>query len=240
MMIAVKDMANMYLPNSSGPRNLAESIKKVLRNHGVQEPFFGVKIGDMKKIQKRIKKDYQLALDLYDTGIYDAMYLAGLIADDAKMTKRDLQRWIDGGLVLVCDRYTASSVAYGEAQGLDPAWLTDMQRFLPPAALTIIAVAPVPLATMLPMTPGTARIVTASGANASMASIRWRRPVVCVRRSSLVPAAATPARSIRARSTRSRRGASWTGSWDTRSVRCSGRRSGAGCRRDACNRSPSG
>ena len=39
----------------------SESIKKVLRNHGVQEPFFGVKIGDMKKIQKRIKKDYRLA-----------------------------------------------------------------------------------------------------------------------------------------------------------------------------------
>jgi 3-methyladenine DNA glycosylase AlkD len=72
----------------------AESIKKVLRNHGVQEPFFGVKIGDMKKIQKRIKKDYQLALDLYDTGNYDAMYLAGLVADDAKMTKKDLNRWV--------------------------------------------------------------------------------------------------------------------------------------------------
>jgi 3-methyladenine DNA glycosylase AlkD len=71
----------------------AESIKKVLRNHGVQEPFFGVKIGDMKKIQKRIKIDYQLALDLYDTGNYDAMYLAGLIADDARMTRKDLDRW---------------------------------------------------------------------------------------------------------------------------------------------------
>ena len=72
----------------------AESIKKVLRNHGVREPFFGVKIGDMKKIQKRIKKDYQLALDLYDTGNYDAMYLAGLVADDAKMTKKDLNHWV--------------------------------------------------------------------------------------------------------------------------------------------------
>ena len=72
----------------------AESIKKVLRNHGVQEPFFGVKIGDMKTIQKRIKNDYQLALDLYDTGNYDAMYLAGLVADDAKMTKKDLNRWV--------------------------------------------------------------------------------------------------------------------------------------------------
>src|SRR5260370_9384468 len=49
-----------------------------------------------------------------------------------------MKRWIEGGLILVADRYTASSVAYGEALGLDPAWLTDMQRFLPPAALTIL------------------------------------------------------------------------------------------------------
>jgi thymidylate kinase len=40
--------------------------------------------------------------------------------------------------VLVCDRYMASSIAYGEAMGLDPAWLTDMQKQLPPAALTIM------------------------------------------------------------------------------------------------------
>lgn len=65
----------------------SDAYKKTLQKHGVQEPVFGVKIEELKKIQKRIKKDYRLALDLYDTGIYDAMYLAGLIADDAKMTK---------------------------------------------------------------------------------------------------------------------------------------------------------
>ena len=69
--------------------------KKTWMNHGAQEPCLGVKVEDMKKIQKRVKMDYQLALDLYDTGIADAMYLAGLIADDAKMTKRDLQRWAE-------------------------------------------------------------------------------------------------------------------------------------------------
>jgi 3-methyladenine DNA glycosylase AlkD len=72
----------------------SESYRKVMLNHGVKEPLFGVKISDLQKIRKRIKKDYQLALDLYDTGNYDAMYLAGLIADDAQMTKRDLKRWI--------------------------------------------------------------------------------------------------------------------------------------------------
>jgi 3-methyladenine DNA glycosylase AlkD len=68
--------------------------KKVLLNHGIKEPLFGVKIEELKKIQKSVKKNYQLALDLYDTGIYDAMYLAGLVADDLKMTKRDLQHWV--------------------------------------------------------------------------------------------------------------------------------------------------
>lgn len=72
-----------------------DGYKKVLFNHGVGEPCFGVKIEHLKKIQKRIKKDYRLALDLYDTGIYDAMYLAGLIADDAQMTREDLQRWVE-------------------------------------------------------------------------------------------------------------------------------------------------
>jgi len=43
-----------------------------------------------------------------------------------------------GGAVLVCDRYVASSVAYGEAQGLDPAWLRDVQRHLPQPDLTIL------------------------------------------------------------------------------------------------------
>lgn len=76
------------------PLGLA-SYKKVMRNHGVPEPFFGVKISELKKIQQRIKRDYQLALDLYATGNYDAQYLAGLIADDARMTKRDLQRWAE-------------------------------------------------------------------------------------------------------------------------------------------------
>jgi 3-methyladenine DNA glycosylase AlkD len=71
-----------------------ESYKRVMLKHGVQEPFFGVKIEDLKKIQKRVKKDYQLALDLYATGNYDAQYLAGLIADDERMTKRDLNRWL--------------------------------------------------------------------------------------------------------------------------------------------------
>lgn len=69
------------------------SVRKVLLNHGVDEPCYGVKIGDLKKLEKRIKKDYRLTLDLWETGVHDARYLAGLIADDARMTTADLDRW---------------------------------------------------------------------------------------------------------------------------------------------------
>ena len=95
-----------------------ESYKRVLmNNHGVQEPFFGVPISELKKFQKRIKKDYQLALDLYATGNYDAMYLAGLIADDSRMTKRDLQGWLDKANHQPLGCVTVAWVAAGSPHG---------------------------------------------------------------------------------------------------------------------------
>jgi dTMP kinase len=42
------------------------------------------------------------------------------------------------GAVVICDRYIASSIAYGEAHGIDPQWLTDIQRFLPTPDLTVL------------------------------------------------------------------------------------------------------
>ena len=48
-----------------------------------------------------------------------------------------LSSWLAAGDVVICDRYRASSVAYGEAQGLDPAWLLDIQRGLPAPNVTL-------------------------------------------------------------------------------------------------------
>jgi 3-methyladenine DNA glycosylase AlkD len=97
----------------------SESIKKVLVKHGAKEPFYGVKVEHLKKIQKRIKMDYKLALELYDTGISDAMYLAGLIADDAKMTKKDLQRWVEKASWSMLSESTVPWVAAGSPVGYE-------------------------------------------------------------------------------------------------------------------------
>ena len=95
----------------------SDSYKKVIFNHGVKEPCFGVMISDLQKIVKRIKKNYQLALDLYDSGVYDAMYLAGLVADDARMTKQDLQRWVAKAYCKPLYGATVPWVAAGSAHG---------------------------------------------------------------------------------------------------------------------------
>jgi dTMP kinase len=62
--------------------------------------------------------------------------------------RRRMQALLAEGAVIVCDRYVASSIAYGEAQGLDPEWLADVQRYLPQPDLTILLdIAPATAAT---------------------------------------------------------------------------------------------
>ncbi len=117
--------------DQSGKQTQAELLRDYLKAQGrkarlVSFPDYGTSIGE--EIARALAGERD-----YEPDVMQLLYVANRYE-----RKADLQRWIDGGLVLVCDRYTASSVAYGEAQGLDPAWLTDMQRFLPPAALTIM------------------------------------------------------------------------------------------------------
>jgi 3-methyladenine DNA glycosylase AlkD len=101
------------------------SIKKVLANHGAREPFFGVKVEHLKKIQKRIKTDHVLALELYDSGNYDAMYLAGLVTDPPKMTKAQLNKWVKGAYCYGLGCYTVAGVAAESRYGaeLARAWI---------------------------------------------------------------------------------------------------------------------
>ena len=89
----------------------SESIKKIFLNHGAKGPLFGVKVGDLKVIQKKVKKDHQLAMELFGTGIYDAMYLAGLIADESKMSKKDIQQWAEKSPSHGISEYTVAWVA---------------------------------------------------------------------------------------------------------------------------------
>jgi dTMP kinase len=52
--------------------------------------------------------------------------------------KATIEQWLRDGAVVICDRYQASSVAYGAAHDLDEQWLVDTQRFLPRPHLTLL------------------------------------------------------------------------------------------------------
>jgi len=117
--------------DQSGKQTQAEQLRDRLKQSGhksrlVSFPDYATSIGE--EIARALQGERE-----YEPDVMQLLYVANRYE-----RKADLQRWLDGGLMLVCDRYTASSVAYGDAQGLEPGWLTDMQRFLPAAALTIL------------------------------------------------------------------------------------------------------
>jgi len=117
--------------DQSGKQTQAELLRDYWRERGrkarlVSFPDYGTSIGE--EIARALSNERD-----YGPDVMQLLYIANRYEK-----KPDLQRWLDGGLMLVSDRYTASSVAYGEAFGLDPVWLTEMQRFLPPASLTIL------------------------------------------------------------------------------------------------------
>jgi dTMP kinase len=117
--------------DQSGKQTQAELLRDQLKQEGhkcrlVSFPDYGTSIGE------EIARALQGERD-YGPEVMQLLYVANRYE-----RKPDLQRWLEGGLILVCDRYLASSIAYGEAQGLEGGWLTEIQKFLPPPSLTIV------------------------------------------------------------------------------------------------------
>jgi 3-methyladenine DNA glycosylase AlkD len=93
------------------PKLGSEGTKKVLAKHGAVEPFYGVKTEELKKIQKKVKRNHELALALYDSGISDAMYLAALVSEPQKMTKAQLDKWAKGAFWSLLSEYAVAWTA---------------------------------------------------------------------------------------------------------------------------------
>jgi len=96
-----------------------EQTKKTLANHGAKEPFFGVKVQDLKRILKKTKKNHELSLELYASGNSDAMYLAGLMADEKQISKEQLDDWVDKAYWYYLSEYTVPWVAAETEYGLE-------------------------------------------------------------------------------------------------------------------------
>lgn len=89
------------------------NTKRTHMRHGTKEPCYGVKVQHLKTIQKRLKKDHKLALELYKTGCNDAQYLASLICDPRQMTVEVLDQW---STTANCPMISEYSVAWAASE----------------------------------------------------------------------------------------------------------------------------
>jgi 3-methyladenine DNA glycosylase AlkD len=108
------------------------STKRTHQRHGAPEPLFGVKVGDLKVMVKKLKGEQDLALELYATGNSDAMYLAGLIADGSQMTKKQLDQWATGASWHMIAGFTVAWVASEHPKAIDIAskWIDSKKEMV--------------------------------------------------------------------------------------------------------------
>jgi dTMP kinase len=117
--------------DQSGKQTQAELLRDHLKSQGhkvrlLSFPDYGTSIGE------EIARALQGERD-YGADVMQLLYIAN------RYERRDeMRRWLEGGLILICDRYRASSVAYGEAFGLDADWLVHTQKYLPEPDVTFL------------------------------------------------------------------------------------------------------
>jgi 3-methyladenine DNA glycosylase AlkD len=125
-----------------------EGTARLLMKHGAKQPCWGVKIEHMKKLLKSLKGCQEVAMELFDSGVFDAMYMAGLLADGAKMTRTQLDGWAQLNYGSSISSYTVPWVASESPLGFELAleWIDSGQEFVAVAGwsalCSIVAVTP--------------------------------------------------------------------------------------------------
>ncbi len=117
--------------DQSGKQTQAERLVATLRGRGYDTlqlsfPDYATPIGS--EIGRALRNERE-----YGADVMQLLYVANRYE-----FRPQIERVLGQDGIVVCDRYLASSVAYGEAQGLDPAWLVQVQQFLPQPDLTIL------------------------------------------------------------------------------------------------------
>jgi dTMP kinase len=117
--------------DQSGKQTQAERLLAAVRESGrtahfLSFPDYDTAIGA--EIGRALRGDVDYAAD-----VMQLLYVANRYE-----YRRQIEEWLASGAIVVCDRYLASSIAYGEAQALDAEWLRLIQVHLPQPSLTVL------------------------------------------------------------------------------------------------------
>ncbi len=117
--------------DQSGKQTQAQRLRQALAADGVQVVSF-----DFPDYQTPIGQEIGAALKgerAFPPDCLQLLYVANRCEH-----RPAIEAALAAGHWVVCDRYVASSIAYGEAQGLDPEWLGLIQCVLPAADMTVL------------------------------------------------------------------------------------------------------
>jgi 3-methyladenine DNA glycosylase AlkD len=107
----------------------------------VSENALGVSVADIRALANRIGRDHTLAVALSQTGIYEARMLTAFIADPARVTPAQMDRWArDFDNWAICDTFCIHlfrRTQHAWAQ-LDK-WSGDPREFVKRAAFALLA-----------------------------------------------------------------------------------------------------
>ena len=117
--------------DQSGKQTQAERLRDRLITAGhhvhlLSFPAYDTPIGA--EIRQALRGEREWGAD-----VMQLLYIANRY-EARPLIEKELAR----GTIVICDRYVASSIAYGETQGLDVSWLRDVQRHLPQPDLTFL------------------------------------------------------------------------------------------------------
>jgi len=98
---------------------------------GAGDNQFGVKLGDIRKLAKKIRADQSLALSLWETGNVDAQFLAVLLVQPEELSAEELDRLVRSvSFSRVADWLSAYIVRqHPEKESLREKWMTADDRW---------------------------------------------------------------------------------------------------------------
>lgn len=102
---------------------------------------FGVSVAEIQVLAKKLGKDHALALQLWDTGWYEARLLTAFVAEPERLTVAQMDRWVKecenwGDVDTLCFHlFDRSALAWGRVAK----WATRKEEFVKRAAFALIA-----------------------------------------------------------------------------------------------------
>ena len=108
-----------------------EKVRAQNAKSGAGDNQYGVSLGDIRTLAKKIKKDHALALALWDNGNVDAQFLSALVIDSKKLSAKEMDQMVRSiSFVRVADWLNSYVVRqHPDKETLRQDWMTADDRW---------------------------------------------------------------------------------------------------------------